>query len=179
MSEHALSLRDALVMHKQASVEKSVRAVLLKAAANYVIALNTPDVKFRKAASADLAAAVVRHTMVKGAGIAGRAIMGIGRGLTGAGRKLTSGGRLSSALSRAGAATQHAGAKFTAGGAARAVGKAAAKGAKAVGRGAKAVGKGIASRPVAAGVGAGAGAATGGLAAMLAGGDASKKDEAE
>ena len=72
MPEHTLSLRDALVMHKQASVEKSVRAVLLKAAANYVIALNTPDVKFRKAASADLAAAVVRHTMVKGGAYAGR-----------------------------------------------------------------------------------------------------------
>lgn len=52
-------------MSKQASAEAELKQLLLKAAANYIIAKDSGDAEFCKAASADLAAVITERAMLK------------------------------------------------------------------------------------------------------------------
>jgi len=99
-----IRLSDALRFHKQASEAATMKAVLLKAAANYIIARNSGDVEFTKAASADLAAVITHNAMLKEAGVGGKILSGAGRAVARAGQAAKSKGLVSAgySLQRAG-----------------------------------------------------------------------------
>ena len=171
-----ISLADALAMHKQASAQEQRKKVILKAAADLIIARDGGDEEMLKVAAANMTAVVTQIAMEKDAGLRDLATRG-GKYLVEKGRK-----HLSKGLTGAGYKLQRAavpgGIKDMARGAASSVASGAKKvGRKALTSGKKALGR-TGRKVVRKGAPYAAGAAAGGLAgAALSGGKKSKQEK--